>query len=480
MSKPYNEILDDIIESENKAVVAPAGHGKTYTLIQLVKKVNSKCLVLTHTNAGVSAIKKAISKAGVDPSKYTVKTIDSLCLTYCQRYPDLSGWTVSGLPSGAQWNMLRDCSLKVFSNKHIQDVLNVSYDFIFVDEYQDCNLKQHKVILLISKSAKLRVLGDPMQSIFQFSERNEKEKFSWTDNVESELGVITELTEPHRWNNTCPDLGKYIYRIRNIISSDKSVQFKKPTPTCFEVFQIPRNDQVSILAACQSLPNTVVIHVGFDKAKYEWIVERSSGLIQPVEKIDLEGLFSFTSRFDSLSGNDVCILVYKYLKNIFTNFTGRPVIHTAFNTGKLPTRLEVLNDIDINIISLARDKSLNNLLKCFELDDFFQSIPAASRPKCKRKELLSETIRAIKHNIKNPDFSLSESAEITRMQTSHSGRPHYNCVIGSTLLVKGLEFDNAIVLYPEDFRKKEDFYVAISRATKKVILISETDTFNLE
>ena len=50
----------------------------------------------------------------------------------------------------------------------------------------------------------------------------------------------------------------------------------------------------------------------------------------------------------------------------------------------------------------------------------------------------------------------------------------YKNTISRVLLVKGLEFDNVIVVNPENMDKKL-FYVAISRAKNKLIIVSKEE-----
>jgi hypothetical protein len=38
-----------------------------------------------------------------------------------------------------------------------------------VDEYQDCSLDQHELICLLSEILPCRILGDPLQGIFSFT-----------------------------------------------------------------------------------------------------------------------------------------------------------------------------------------------------------------------------------------------------------------------------------------------------------------------
>ena len=53
-----NEEWNNIKNSHTSAIKAPAGHCKTELLTEIVENTDGKSLLLTHTNAGVDAIKK--------------------------------------------------------------------------------------------------------------------------------------------------------------------------------------------------------------------------------------------------------------------------------------------------------------------------------------------------------------------------------------------------------------------------------------
>ena len=54
--------LDKIIQMSSAAIIAPAGHGKTEMIADIVERSIGKQLLLTHTNAGVDAIDKRLPK----------------------------------------------------------------------------------------------------------------------------------------------------------------------------------------------------------------------------------------------------------------------------------------------------------------------------------------------------------------------------------------------------------------------------------
>ena len=60
-----------------------------------------------------------------------------------------------------------------------------------------------------------------------------------------------------------------------------------------------------------------------------------------------------------------------------------------------------------------------------------------------------------------------------REQNRHLGRPVSRRAVGSTLLLKGLEADVAVILHPE-LMNVQNLYVALTRGARRLIVCSET------
>ena len=69
--------------------------------------------------------------------------------------------------------------------------------------------------------------------------------------------------------------------------------------------------------------------------------------------------------------------------------------------------------------------------------------------------------------------------DILQEITSNRKQKKFYYSISRVLLVKGLQFENVIVVEPEKMTKKE-FYVAISRATNSLTIISKNDSIKFE
>lgn len=85
------EEIELIKSKHSAAIIAPAGHGKTEMITELVEKLPGKKLVLTHTNAGVNALTQRLRKKSVAKEKYNLSTISSFCMRWCNSYPSTAG-----------------------------------------------------------------------------------------------------------------------------------------------------------------------------------------------------------------------------------------------------------------------------------------------------------------------------------------------------------------------------------------------------
>lgn len=94
--------------------------------------------------------------------------------------------------------------------------------------------------------------------------------------------------------------------------------------------------------------------------------------------------------------------------------------------------------------------------------------------KCYRKEFLYNLQNALQ-TAHNENITVYEAMKKNRDIIRRVGRKVKGKCIGTTLLTKGLEFDTVIVLNAHKFKDPRNFYVAITRACKKLIIFSENE-----
>ncbi|MBF3011870.1 UvrD-helicase domain-containing protein, partial [Pseudomonas aeruginosa] len=64
------------------------------------------------------------------------------------------------------YEAIRDTAARLVAAGHLNDILAASFSHLFVDEYQDCSIRQHSLVTWLAQSLPTAIVGDPFQSIF--------------------------------------------------------------------------------------------------------------------------------------------------------------------------------------------------------------------------------------------------------------------------------------------------------------------------
>src|SRR5690606_31608817 len=116
-------------------VIAPAGCGKTQLITDALARHDGPkpILVLTHTNAGVAALRGRLEKAGVRPSTYRAATLDGFAIRLISTFPQRAGHDPR-IVTGARPNYeaIRDAAARLVAAGHLHDILSASFGHLFV------------------------------------------------------------------------------------------------------------------------------------------------------------------------------------------------------------------------------------------------------------------------------------------------------------------------------------------------------------
>lgn len=207
------------LECYRGLLIAPAGQGKTTAIADCIMQYpDDSChLILTHTHAGIASLRVKLNKKKVPKNKYQIDTITG----FAQRYV-LSFEGNEDLPKTEDKSyfstVVQHCT-KLLNSAPIQLVIKATYNGIFVDEYQDCTIEQHEMILLLAKNLPLHVLGDSLQGIFSF----EKTPLVNFERELSDFQVYDCLKYPWRWHDTNEELGSLIFSMRQCLETHKPI-----------------------------------------------------------------------------------------------------------------------------------------------------------------------------------------------------------------------------------------------------------------
>jgi len=452
-------------------VVAPAGFGKTHLIAQAVSRADKRQLVLTHTYAGVNQLRHKMRDLNVCSRCFRIDTIASWALRLSLSYPITSHWTIER-PQAGEWCTLYKACSTLLDFDFIRRILRASYGGFYVDEYQDCSLMQHELVLKIARDLPCRLLGDPMQGIFDFNEK----PLEWERDVTSNFVSLGQMLTPHRWiRSQSPAIGTWLADVRRKLEAGLPINLTQNLPrgvsfkpaNTQNLFQI----QANICRYFQCAPNETVIaiHAGNQKykAKCHALARNVAGKFSSIEEIEGKELFSFVKKIESAQTSQkklqgAVALAEKCMTSISSSLSaaimrGEPASIRRSTRNKIAA--ETANAY------LATPTSDN-------LVHFFSAVKDIDDVKVARADLFNRAMGVLRKHVLHPHLTLAQAAEEYQTEFRYKGRPvGRKKIIGTTLLVKGLEFDHVIVLDATSLSKKE-LYVALTRGAKSVTIIS--------
>ena len=458
----------EFVSKPKSMIVAPAGYGKTHAIALCLKYTKGRQLILTHTHAGVASLKEKIMQQDINNKDYRVETITGFAQKYVNAF--YCGNDIPEQEDNTYFPFILEQAKNILKINPIKDVIKASYNGLFVDEYQDCIIVQHNFIKTLGEILPIHILGDHLQGIFDFK----GDALVDFDEDLNDFVKFPDLTEPWRWKKNNPGLGECLKKIRSLLEERKEIDLDLFN-TYIETLVInendkynPRTDYNRNIWSLMEDKNLLVIHPDSANINVRINFTRSfNNSFVLVEALDNKDFYKFSKEFDKMNSSNFCNILYKLFIKLFN---GKTSIKTWFNeSGVKKKRSEsdknLVYPIDEDIKKIKQKFSLTLILEILKETKKLPDI------KCYRMELFNCLCRALeKAECKN--ISVYEAMKEIRNIKRRIGRKIEGKCIGTTLLTKGLEFDMVAVLDAHKFECPKNFYVAITRACKKLIIFT--------
>jgi len=455
-------------------VIAPAGYGKTHLIAMAVKAASKKQLILTHTFAGVNSIKAKMTALGVPSSKYQIDTIASWSLRLCLAYPKTSGWKVEH-PTSKQWNKLYECCSGLLGKQFVRRVVAATYAGVYVDEYQDCSHMQHGLVCVFAQFIPCRILGDPMQAIFDFG-GDEGKPVDWTVSVYPKFICLGQLDTPWRWKTTGdPKLGDWLKKARENLEHGQKIDLSNGLPACvkraYTTLEFLASKQYSSLMGLLGNHDSVIALHGGDqqcKNKTHLLARTMGGKFSSIEEVEGKDLHSFIKKLVAAqTAQQGFLLALVFSKKCFTGIGD--ILTAATKKGEVAKQSKVTK---YPLVLHAANAYLNCPTSA-HLRAFFLALKDNPKTSAYRRDLLYRFLNVLKIHIDGGGATLVDAANLYQREMRRTGRPiSHRKLIGTTLLVKGLEYDHAVILDADTLDAK-DLYVAMTRGAKTLTIIGE-------
>lgn len=474
-----NAAVEAMLASRLSFTVAAAGCGKTELLGQLVADQRSgRQLVLTHTHAGVAAIRERLARLRIPHDKFHLDTIAGWCLRYGVAYPRISGIQSDVEGREIDWKTLAPRvyagAEKVCNSALGKRVLLASYDGVLVDEYQDCSEKQHSVVRAISRQLPCRGVGDPLQTVFDF---REDPVVSWKV-VKTDFHVLEEtLTQPWRWRREgrSAALGEWLVVARKQLEEAGRLVIAKDAPITWVQHNSTVEPQHAWATCCQrlnSLSSETVVAILKWPPKCIDLAKRMGGRWSVVERFDNADLFELGASLANSNGPNVVELLMEFVSRRMTGVGA--ALRTAVNgikAGRGVSRIMKNRDHAYRLSVLATTPTPTNALAWLE-----GVLAHRGDWRLYRNECVYQLREALRHCTGNTFAELPDQVAAARTRARHRGRLTNRRTIGTPLLVKGLEFDHAVLLWEPDHLSAQGLYVALTRASKSLTIVSRSRT----
>jgi DNA helicase II / ATP-dependent DNA helicase PcrA len=195
--------------SDIRLVIAGPGGGKTHNMVgEILNSIETlsptrHCAVITYTNAATENIKARIENKIAIPQNIFIGTthsflnkfifepfahlfditsvekhyIDAVKLSYsakntfAKKNGEISLASNLLLNGIVTYDKILEQSFELLKNEAVLKAVSNKLQYVFIDEYQDSRVYQHKIIQKIVEQGrtKLYCIGDPLQSIFRFA-----------------------------------------------------------------------------------------------------------------------------------------------------------------------------------------------------------------------------------------------------------------------------------------------------------------------
>ena len=464
----------DLLNIERGLVVAPAGCGKTQLIADaLVRREGPKpILILTHTNAGVVALRARLDKAGVKPSAYRLSTIDGWAIRLITTFPERAGHDPAIVYGKPDYPKIRTAAFTLLKNKHISDVIAASYARLLVDEYQDCSIKQHAIVYYASFILSTCMMGDDMQAIFGFGLDRLAE---WKDHVCAHFPLAGSLDRPWRWINAGAEpLGQWLLDARSKLLANTPIDLRSlPAHVTWVRLDGTAGDHARLLDACKTAPpdgrgSVLIIGESTNPASQRRFASQTPRAVT-VESVDLRDLVDFAAGLNLLTG-DALQKIALFAEGLMTIVSAPDLLRRIDTIGRGAERRRA-SATEEAAMEFLGDRTHRRVA------DLLVEMNKEAGVRVYRPAILHACLRALEMCHGPTGKTFHEAAVHIREQNRLFGRPLPRRAVGSTLLLKGLEAEVSVILNADEMNAR-NLYVAMTRGSKQLVVCARSPILN--
>jgi DNA helicase-2/ATP-dependent DNA helicase PcrA len=322
------------------------------------------------------------------------------------------------------------------------------------------------------------VFGDPLQAIFDFKGQK---PVDWNNDVFPVFAKAGEIVKPWRWHKAGNiDLADWLAALRLTLEGGGNIDLAN-RPACVKWESLPADPRfrnAKIIEVCKRMLGGVnggtlvvigdAVNINARAAIARNLAKAGFSNIEPV---GCANLFAAAARIEKAEDFARLKAAMDFICNCLIGAEQADFekgVQSRQNGGRLGTAK--FGDLINSGVAVAQSPDSEALL------DLMQGFYDRDRAYCFRREMLYAMRAALRIKCARPSCSLADAIWEVQNRIRHVGRLISDRSVGSTLLVKGLEFDHAIIVHSANMTSK-DWYVALTRASKTVTVLSPVERF---
>ena len=310
------------------------------------------------------------------------------------------------------------------------------------------------------------VLGDPMQAIFGFGSDH---LANW-DEVCRFYPLAGELSTPWRWiNANAEPLGHWLLEQRRKLVEGKPVDLQS-SPAAVEWIELDGSDdhkrrlEAALFRPPSSDGRVLIIGDSANPASQRKMASQIPGATT-VEAVDLRDLLTFARRFE-VEGPDALGDLVKFAQSVMRNVGGTDFVRRVKSLRRGTAR-KPASEVEAAAIAFAGAPSHGGA------GDLLLKIAQQPGVSAHRPAILRACVRALRLCEGTGEVSFPETAIKVREQYRLLGRRLPQRAVGSTLLLKGLEAEGAVILNADALNAR-NLYVAMTRGSQGLRVCSRS------
>jgi superfamily I DNA/RNA helicase len=476
--------MTDELQAEARAILAslpwsiemPAGTGKTHLIVAMTAEAatnGDRALILTHTNAGVDALRKRLAKHQVDPKSYHVDTITGWALDLVRHYPSLSQMTVPAMVDPNDSGLYVVGSTRVAQATALIRMHRSSFQYLFVDEYQDCVVEHHDLVVALADAIpQCAVLGDPLQGIFDFRDSN---LVDWPTHVHPRFPVYTRSHTPWRWSDHNDELGQWLIDIRARMAPDGTLDLSKVQIPGFEWKPAGAQSEIQAAYAAANRGGSVVI-LHAQRNQHKTVGRAAKGMYSIMESVHGNYMHDQLRKLDQLGPAGCAKWLAETAKACFSGLgdINNPVFGRLERNQTLTSLSRPTVARTVEIIEAVREQpTLATLSQAMYL------LVTEGEGTCYAHEAWFDMAKSLERASIDETRDPNEHLAVIRNRLRYAGRRSRDKLLSKTLLVKGLEYDHTVIANADTIGNHKHLYVAMTRPRKTLTILSASPIIRL-